>query len=76
MNYNMNNLDKTLIKLHGIRKTVEASMKKPTISNPTTLVLAIDRGSSKRKKNLILKERERLWLDTLTKALRERSRPR
>ena len=49
MNFNMNNLDKTLMELHGMLKTAEASMKKPNNSNPTAPVLAIDRGSAKRK---------------------------
>ena len=50
MNFNMNGLDKTLMELHGMLKTAEASMKKPNNSNSTAPVLAVDRGSSKRKR--------------------------
>lgn len=49
MNCNVNNLVKTLMELHEMLKTTEASMKKPASSNPTTLVVAIDRGATKRK---------------------------
>lgn len=49
VNYNMNNVDKTLMELHAMLKIVEASMNKNPSSNPTAPVLAIDYGDAKRK---------------------------
>ncbi|TLX70056.1 DDE-type integrase/transposase/recombinase [Labilibacter sediminis] len=47
MNYNMNNMEKTLLELHGMLKTAESNMKKcPPVQAP---VLSIDRGAKKRK---------------------------
>ena len=59
MNFNMNGLDKTLMELHGMLKTAEASMKKPNNSNPTAPILAVDRSSAKRKCSGCAKERIR-----------------
>ena len=51
MKYNMNYLEKTLMELHGMLKTVEASMNKPCSINSTTPVLDIKDGGVKRKKD-------------------------
>lgn len=50
MNYNMNNMDKTLIELRDMLKTAEASMLKTCSSNPTAPILAIGHNIAKRKK--------------------------
>lgn len=50
MNYNMNNVEKILMELHGILKKYESRIKKPTSSNPTTPMLAIEHGNTKRKR--------------------------
>lgn len=50
MNCDMNNLEKTLMELHGMLKTNEASMVKPSIAISTTLIVAIREGGIKRKK--------------------------
>lgn len=49
INYNMNNLDMSLIKLHGMLEITEASLVKTTSSNFIASVLAIGRGSVNKK---------------------------
>lgn len=46
------------MELHDMLKKAEASMKKTNNSNPNALVLATNRGSAKRKRFLIQKERK------------------
>lgn len=50
LNFNMNNMEKSLIELHGMLNTAEGSMVKPCSTSSTTLVLAIRKGGIKRKK--------------------------
>lgn len=50
MNYNMNNLEKTLMTLHAMLKTTETSMIKNRSSNPTAPVFSIGHGSANKKK--------------------------
>ncbi|KAJ9552489.1 hypothetical protein OSB04_016534 [Centaurea solstitialis] len=47
LNYQMNNLEKTIMELHGMLKTAESNMAK---SKPATPVLAIREGGIKKKK--------------------------
>lgn len=50
INYNMNNLDKTLMELHNMLKTTESSMTKTHGSSSTAPVLAIVHGDAINKK--------------------------
>lgn len=50
MNYNKNNLDKTLMDLHDMLKVVNTILYKTHSSNSTALILVISHGSTKRKK--------------------------
>jgi hypothetical protein len=50
VNFNMNNMDKTLMELHGMLKTAEASMGKTQSTHSTAPVLAIKEGGCKKKK--------------------------
>lgn len=73
MYYNMNNLDYTLMELHGMLKTAEASMLKTKNSNSLALFLAIGHGGATTRRSLFIpKERKRPILDLPTKVLRER----
>ena len=47
LNYNMNNLDKTMVELHGMLKTAQSNMAK---GKQATSVLAIKEGGIKKKK--------------------------
>ncbi|KAL4573827.1 hypothetical protein LXL04_020646 [Taraxacum kok-saghyz] len=49
VNYNMNNFEKTLMELHGMLQSAEASMGKTQVVNPAP-VLAIREGVYKKKK--------------------------
>ncbi|KAJ9551125.1 hypothetical protein OSB04_015170 [Centaurea solstitialis] len=50
VNFNMNNMDKTLMELHGMLRTAEASMGKTQSAHSTAPVLAIREGGCKKKK--------------------------
>ena len=49
VNYNMNNFEKTLMELHGMLRSAEASMGKTQVNNPAP-VLAIREGGYQKKK--------------------------
>lgn len=49
-NYNMINLDKNLMELHGLLKSVKASLIKNKSSKHTTPVLVIGHGGANKKK--------------------------
>lgn len=54
MNYNMNNLDKTVMEIHGMLKNVEESMLTILCSTTPTHVLTIGYGGTNKKKKLYL----------------------
>ena len=57
---NMNNMDKTLMELHGMLKTVEASMGKTQSTRSTAPSWPLGKVAVRRRKFLIPKGRERL----------------
>ena len=48
LNYNMNNVEKSIMELHGMLKTAESNMSK---AKPTAVVLTIKEGGIHKKKN-------------------------
>ncbi|KAJ9557164.1 hypothetical protein OSB04_011778 [Centaurea solstitialis] len=50
VNFNMNNMDKTLMELHGMLRTAEASMGKTQSAHSPAPILAIREGGCKKKK--------------------------
>ena len=71
MNYNMNNFEKTLMELHGMLRSAEASMGKTQVVNPAP-VLEIREGGHKKKKVSHLKEKAKGKWFIPTKAKRGR----
>lgn len=51
MNYYMNGLDKSIMELHGILKTLEESIVPPSNTSPTTPFLSIMEGGVNRKRS-------------------------
>lgn len=60
MNYNMNNLDKTLMELHGMLKSAKASLLKAKGSNSTTPILATRHGGANNKKFYYFKDKTKV----------------